>query len=168
VFELIEPHDAESLEAWDEFLMSSPRGQFGQLSTWLSSFQPFGATFVVLLARESGEIRAGMGILLFGNRWLGWATCPSGPVAGEGHEDLVPGLIARAVDVVKARSVALFQIQIPRVRDVDSPALLPERNYTAAFPFQEGQVIDAGAGAWRLRMVEFPQVEDPCCGACST
>src|SRR5207244_13234850 len=88
--EWLTPHDSEGLRLWDEFLLTSPRGHYCQLSTWLRSFGAYRFTFTVLIARRlpCGPIAGGVGVLQFGNVTFGLLTVPVGPILDIGSEDL--------------------------------------------------------------------------------
>ncbi|MEM8680720.1 MAG: GNAT family N-acetyltransferase [Planctomycetota bacterium] len=156
-------HDDESgLASWDQFVLDCPRGAAGQLSTWLGSFRPYGARFTVWLFRDtdSQDVVAGIGLLAFGNRWLGWATAPSGPIVALGYEELVPRILQVAVDFARGEGLAFLQLQLP-THDSATQLLLPaDTDYTSSLPVQEGSLVSIGMGARQLKYVEFPNETD--------
>jgi hypothetical protein len=136
-------NDASELDLWDEFLMSSPRGHYCQLSTYLKSFKSYGCSSHIIVARhsETNRIIGGLGLLEFGISRLKLLTVPMGPIVGVGHEYVFLPLISEAISYSKSVGACLLQLKIPFTEDFSDPAILPkiqmpeDDSHRSGFPF---------------------------------
>jgi hypothetical protein len=48
-------NDSWELDQWDQFLMSSSRGHYCQLSTYLKSFKAYGFNSHVIVVKDRGQ-----------------------------------------------------------------------------------------------------------------
>jgi hypothetical protein len=118
--------DEQGLEEWDDFLLRSPRGHYGQLSTWLSSFGAYGFDFEVLTARAGpGEpVRGGIGCLSFGHLGFRLSAAPIGPIVDPGWERGIEPLLEEALERARERGAAIFEYLLPS-SEAAVPFLLP-------------------------------------------
>jgi hypothetical protein len=143
-------NDPRELDQWDEFLMSSPRGHYCQLSTYLQSFRPYGFHSHVIVAKKSSgdQIIGGIGLLEFGTNHLRIVTAPMGPIIDLGYEDSFLALVTEALSYSKSVGAFLFQLKMPFAKEFTDPAILPAvRMPTGAslqygFPFNVIAVIN--------------------------
>ena len=130
VVEMIIQHvsnDSRELTQWDEFLMSSPRGHYCQLSTYLKSFNAYGfdSHVIVVKHQENDQIIGGIGLLVFGKKPFKIVTATMGPIIDMGHEDLFSSLISEALSYSKSVGAFLFQLKMPFAENFTDPAILP-------------------------------------------
>lgn len=78
----------EDYRQWDNFLSSTKRGHYLQLSEWLKSYKKYGFKSEVLIVKnENGKIIAGAGIVISKLAFLKFCSCSCGPIILEGYED---------------------------------------------------------------------------------
>ncbi len=162
-FEWLEEGDKSGLEAWDEFLLRSPRGHYCQLSTWLRSFRSYGFSFSVLVARgkTGGAIAGGIGLLRFGARPFGALSAPVGPIVEVGCEVAVRPILEAVLAEAKRRGAFLVQLQFPCAAGVVLPALLPSVDPPDQAPHYPGKWLPVGTAPGQMLWIEFPQAPEP-------
>lgn len=119
-------NDSGELEQWDQFLMSSPRGHYCQLSTYLNSFKVYGFSYHVIVIKNRGndQIIGGIGLLEFGKQPLKLVAVPMGPIIDVGYEDSFSLLLSEALSYSKSVGAFLFQLKIPFTEEFCDPAIL--------------------------------------------
>ena len=143
-------NDSPELDQWDQFLMSSPRGHYCQLSTYLKSFNAYGFDSHVIVVKHQGndQIIGGIGLLEFGKKSFKIVTAPMGPIIDVGHEDSFSPLISEALSYSKSVGAFLFQLKIPFTEKFADPAILPtitmptDASHRDGFPFAIMAVIN--------------------------
>ena len=157
--DVIGPSDSSTLRLWDEFMLTSPRGFFITLSSWLSSFAIYSVSFRIVMARdESGRILGGVALLNYGNRFIGWMISPVGPIVRPGYEHLAEELIAHTIQFALNSGTTMLQINVPQNDDIDSEILLTGfkrhgQRYLRPTP------TPFGGGVKQLLWIEFPSEE---------
>jgi hypothetical protein len=161
LIKLIQSEDRKALESWDDFLLNCPRGHYRQLSTWLRSFKAYGFDFSVLLGQESANqpIRAGIGILHFGNRLFRLMTA-LGPIVDAGFEEASSEILDAAINYAQNAGTSVLQLQFPCSDNVQLPALLPSISLSERHLFQEGIAFQMGSAPNQMLWVDFPTNQD--------
>jgi hypothetical protein len=108
--------------------MSSPRGHYCQLSTYLNGFKNYGFSSHVIVTRnpETNQIIGGIGLLEFGKSPLRLITGTMGPIIEVGYEDAFLPLVSEALMYSKSVGAFLFQLKIPFAQEFSDPAVLPK------------------------------------------
>jgi lipid II:glycine glycyltransferase (peptidoglycan interpeptide bridge formation enzyme) len=119
--------DSRELDQWDQFLMSSPRGHYCQLSTYLKSFRPYGFDYHVIMAKhqDNEQVFGGIGLVRFGKGPMTIVTSPMGPIIDVGQEPLFSSLVSEALSYARSVGAFLFQLKIPFAKGSTDPAILP-------------------------------------------
>jgi len=148
--------DEVALAEWDGFLLSSPRGHYCQLSTWLSSFRAYGFESEVLTARPGpgGPIRGGIGCLSFGRLGIRLFAAPAGPIVDLGCEDLAAPLLGEALAHANRRGAALFEYLLP-CSETEVPFLLRPGDAQDLSGAREGWPVRAGMAPARMLWIDF-------------
>ena len=82
-------NSVEDYRLWDDFLSSTKRGHYLQLSEWLKSYANYGFKADLLIVKNvEGEIIGGAGIVISKLLFFKFCSCACGPIIKEGHEDL--------------------------------------------------------------------------------
>lgn len=135
--EYITREHASGLQEWDDFLMKSPRGHYGALSTWLKSFCAYGFEFGVVVAKDStGQLCGGAGVVMF--RRLGFTviSVPVGPIVEQGAESLAQPIVEAVYERGRALHAALVQFTVPCCTEQPHPGLLS--SFETDLPVQDG------------------------------
>jgi hypothetical protein len=159
------PSDRESIEAWDAFLLASPRGHYCQLSTWLGSFAPYGFEYEVMLVREpgTGTTIGGCGLLWFGMRPFRIAAVPIGPIVDVGFEPRAVEILSLLQAHCRRRGAALLQIRFPCAAEETAlplPALLPAAALKDAGPSRPGSAVRVAIAPGQLLWIPFADTPD--------
>src|SRR5438552_1018273 len=157
--EWLTPTDREGLRLWDEFLLSSPRGHYCQLSTWLKSFESYGFEFSVLIARATpaSPIVGGIGVLRFGSRSLGVMTAPIGPIVEIGREDFAPALLDETVREARHSGAFLLQLQFPCSNGATIPALIDAARVVESMEGRPGLPFPTANAPNQMLWLGFPE-----------
>lgn len=133
-------HNSPELNQWDQFLMTSPRGHYCQLSTYLKSFRVYGFNHHIIMAKyqENAQVFGGIGLLEFGKKPFKVVIAPMGPIVDIGHEDLFSPLVSEALSYSRSVGAFLFQLKIPFAEKFADPAVLPSITMPAGVSPQEG------------------------------
>lgn len=135
-------------DEWDHFIQNCPKGHYAQLSTYLKSFTPYGATYKIIVAKKEEKIVGGIGLIIYGKGPFKLISLPMGPVIATGYEEIFEGLINEGLIYAKEIKAFLFQLQIPYNRQFNRPYLyknisLPEMaSVKKGFPFKVGSVTN--------------------------
>jgi lipid II:glycine glycyltransferase (peptidoglycan interpeptide bridge formation enzyme) len=137
-------NDSRELDKWDQFLMSSPRGHYCQLSTYLKSFKVYGFNFhvIALKYQKQDQIIGGIGLLEFRKKPFNFVAAPMGPIIDVGHEDAFSLLISEALSYSKSVGAFLFQLKIPFTEEFSDLAILPKIEIPICPYHGEGFPID--------------------------
>jgi len=156
--ECVTPGDMAGLRLWDGFLLSSPRGHYCQLSTWLRSFDTYGFRFAVLIARATrgGAIVGGIGVLEFGNRLLGLMLAPIGPIVDVGYESLGAALLEETLRRAQDSGAVVVQVQVPCSNHTTIPALIGPLEAPDGAGSQPGLPIAPGTAPNQMLWIAFP------------
>ncbi len=132
--------DSVELNQWDQFLLSSARGQYCQLSTYLKGFGAYGFDYHLIVAKdqENSHMIGGIGLLIFGKGPLKVVIAPMGPIIDVGQEESFPALIAEALSYSRSVGAFLFQLKIPFAQEFVDPALLPAVTMPTGASFRDG------------------------------
>lgn len=126
IYELLRNEECGPIDDWDRLLTTCPRGHYTQLSTWLRSFEVYGAMSYVLVARNRDrQIIGGMGFVRFGLPWLGVLVGPIGPILHPAFDGISGDLIREVAQIARSLKCALLQFQVPASPNAASPFLLP-------------------------------------------
>ncbi|OQW37823.1 MAG: hypothetical protein A4E19_12445 [Nitrospira sp. SG-bin1] len=133
-------HDSPELNQWDQFLMTSPRGHYCQLSTYLKSFRTYGFDYHIIVAKhqENDHVIGGIGLLIFGKRPLNVVIAPMGPIIDVGQEGSFSSLITEAISYSRSVGAFLFQLKIPFTQEFSDPAILPTVTMPTGASFRDG------------------------------
>jgi len=150
-------NDSSRLNQWDQFLMSSPRGHYCQLSTYLRSFRAYGFNYHVIIAkhRENDHVIGGIGLLRFGKGPLTVVTAPMGPIIEVGQEESFPSLISEAISYSRSVGAFLFQLKIPFTHKFIDPAILSTVTMPRDAPHREGFPFDLMAVPNQMLWIDF-------------
>lgn len=153
-------NDSPELDQWDQFLMSSPRGHYCQLSTYLKSFTPYGFGYHVIMVKhlESDQIIAGIGLLKFGKGPLNVVIAPMGPIIDVGQEEAFGSLIAEALSYARSVGAFLFQLKIPFTEEIVDPAILPTITMPTGLSPRDGFPFDLMAVPNQMLWIEFEDI----------
>ena len=133
-------NDSPELNQWDEFLMSSLRGHYCQLSTYLKSFRTYGFDFHVIVAKhqENNQVIGGIGLLRFGKGPVTVVIAPMGPIIDVGQEGAFSSIISEALSYARSVGAFLFQLKIPFTKEFTDPAILPAVTMPTGASFRDG------------------------------
>ncbi len=153
-------NDSQELNQWDQFLMSSPRGHYCQLSTYLKSFRTYGFDYHVIVAkhRENGQVIGGIGLLQFGKGPLTVVTAPMGPIIEVGQEEFAPSLISEAISYSRSVGAFLFQLKIPFTHEFTDPAILSTVTMPTGASFRDGFPFALMAIPNQMLWIEFANI----------
>lgn len=113
------------MDDWDSFQMESPRGHYGQLSTWLKSFRYFGGLEKILAVRDAGgEIVAGLGCVSWRKWGIEFWVAPAGPVVRSGSEELASVVLDAVTGAARKAGAMALIIQPLIAQSVDLGDLL--------------------------------------------
>jgi lipid II:glycine glycyltransferase (peptidoglycan interpeptide bridge formation enzyme) len=103
---------------WDEFLCSTRRGHYLQISHWLKSYASYGFKCDLLIARDTNnEIVGGMGMVIGGIFFFKFCSCGCGPIIKEGHEKIFSELVIRFITHAKKYWAICSMINFPVLAD---------------------------------------------------
>lgn len=150
-------NDSRELNQWDQFLMSSPRGHYCQLSTYLKSFRVYGFDYHVILAKhqENDQVFGGIGLIRFGKGPLAVVTAPMGPIIDVGQEWAFSSLISEALSYSRSVGAFLFQLKIPFTKKFADPAILPTLTMPSGASPRDGFPFDLMAVPNQMLWIEF-------------
>lgn len=151
----------DNCDEWDSFQLESPRGHYGQLSTWLRSFRPFGGTERILAARdEQGEIVAGLGCIAWRKLGLEFWVAPAGPVVLAGNEELAATIVSAVSDAARETGAMALIIQ-PAVAQSGSldKLLLPAAYLPVGETLNTGRRLP-GMAVGQLMWIDFSRASD--------
>jgi hypothetical protein len=150
-------NDSWELDQWDRFLMSSPRGHYCQLSTYLKSFKAYGFNSHVIVVKDGGndQIIGGIGLLEFGKSPLKLVAAPMGPIIEVGHEDSFSFLISEALSYSKSVGAFLFQLKIPFTEEFSDAAILPRIRMPINAPHRYGFPFDVMAVPNQMLWIKY-------------
>lgn len=148
------------LQKWDDFLLNSPRGHYAQLSTWLKSFEAYGAAFQIIVAEEDEKIVGGMGLVIFGKGPFKLVTVPIGPIIAHGFEHLDKPMIAEAVKYAKKIGAFLFQLRIPYIHQNSTDFLLNSIALPESIAFEKGFPFKVASTPNILFLVHLKQTDN--------
>lgn len=153
-------NDSCELTQWDEFIMSSPRGHYCQLSTYLKSFRVYGFDYHVIVAKhqETDQVIGGIGLLIFGKRPLNVVIAPMGPIIDVGHEDLFSSLVSEALLYSRSVGAFLFQLKIPFTEKFADPAILPTITMPTGASHRDGFPFNIMAVPNQMLWIEFGNI----------
>ena len=150
----------EDFRMWDNFLSSTKRGHYLQLSDWLSAYCKYGFKVDLLLVKDHyGDIVGGAGIVISKFLFLKFCSCSCGPIIKEGQEEIFKDL----TNEIKKR----FSSYRPICSSIHFPILKDENNDISPFCLnieldedlinnsQEGSVIKAVISNNGFRVVKF-------------
>jgi lipid II:glycine glycyltransferase (peptidoglycan interpeptide bridge formation enzyme) len=145
------------LDQWDQFLMSSPRGHYCQLSTYLKSFKGYGGNSHVIVAKDrwKDQIIGGIGLLEFGTKPLNMVLAAMGPIIDVGYEDCFSPLISEALSYSKSVGAFLFQLKIPFTEEFIDPAILPKISMPIGICYCAGFPVDLIAVPNQMLWIEY-------------
>jgi lipid II:glycine glycyltransferase (peptidoglycan interpeptide bridge formation enzyme) len=145
------------MRQWDHFLMSSPRGHYGQLSTYLKSFKRYGLSSHVITVKrwEADQIIGGVGLLEFGTSPLKVVTVPMGPITEVGCEDVFSLLIAEALTYSKSVGAFLFQVKTPFTETFADLAILSKTQMPPGISPHNGFPFDLITIPNQMLWIEF-------------
>jgi lipid II:glycine glycyltransferase (peptidoglycan interpeptide bridge formation enzyme) len=153
-------NDSPELDQWDEFLMSSPRGHYCQLSTYLKSFRGYGFDYHVIVAKhqENNQVMGGIGLLIFGKRPLNIVIAPMGPIIDVGQEGAFSSLISEALSYSRSVGAFLFELKIPFTEECADPAVLPTITLPTGASHRDGFPFDLMAVPNQMLWIEFENI----------
>lgn len=153
-------NDSRELEQWDQFLMSSPRGHYCQLSTYLKSFSPYGFGYHILMVKplKSDQVIGGIGLLIFGKRPFNVVIAPMGPIIEVGQEEAFESLLSEALSYSRSAGAFLFQLKIPFTEEIADPAILPTITMPTGISPQDGFPFDLMAVPNQMLWIEFEDI----------
>jgi lipid II:glycine glycyltransferase (peptidoglycan interpeptide bridge formation enzyme) len=153
-------NDSRELDQWDEFLMSSPRGHYCQLSTYLKSFRSYGFDYHVIVAKhqENNQVMGGIGLLIFGKSPLNIVLAPMGPIIDVGQEEVFSSLISESLSYSRSVGAFLFQLKIPFTKAFADPAVLPTVTMPTGSAHRDGFPFDLMAVPNHMLWIEFGNV----------
>jgi lipid II:glycine glycyltransferase (peptidoglycan interpeptide bridge formation enzyme) len=153
-------NDSGELNQWDQFLMSSLRGHYCQLSTYLKSFRAYGFDYHVIVAKhqENGQVIGGIGLLIFGKRPLNIVIAPMGPILDVGQQESFSSLISEAISYSKSVGAFLFQLKIPFAKEFADPAILPAVTMPTGASFRDGFPFALMAIPNQMLWIEFGDI----------
>lgn len=153
-------NDSPELTQWDEFLMTSPRGHYCQLSTYLKSFRGYGFDYHIIVAKqqENNQVIGGIGLLIFGKRPLNVVIAPMGPIIDVGHEDLFSSLVSEALLYSRSVGAFLFQLKIPFTEEFTDPAILPTITMPTGASHRDGFPFNIMAVPNQMLWIEFGNI----------
>ena len=153
-------NDSQELDQWDQFLMSSPRGHYCQLSTYLKSFRSYGFDYHVIVAKhqENNQVMGGIGLLIFGKRPLNVVIAPMGPIIDVGQEGAFSSLISEALSYSQSVGAFLFQLKIPFTKEFADPAILPTITMPTGASYRDGFPFDIMAAPNQMLWIEFGNI----------
>lgn len=160
--EYIDSTNSSRLETWDEFMVTSPRGHYCTLSTWLQSFAQYGFDYRIIACTVEGTIVAGVALLEYRAPGVCILSCPVGPNIREGHEHRAAELLREALDHARARSAILLQLQVPVSRTLPAPrAALSAISLPSTPAPHEGYAFRSGNAPGEMLWLEFPRASSP-------
>lgn len=145
----------QDFQSWDMFLQSSPRGHYAALSTWLKSFNAYGATFKIVVLEKEQNIIAGLGMVVFGKGAFKLVTVMVGPVLNFGAEQYDNILINESISYSKKIGAFLFQIRIPYNQSIHSDFLLHSVDLPESVHFQKGYPFKVASAPNLLFLVDL-------------
>lgn len=153
-------NDLGELNQWDQFLMSSPRGHYCQLSTYLKGFRVYGFDYHVILAKhpENSQVIGGIGLLIFGKRPFKIVIAPMGPILDVGQEESFSSLISEVISYSKSVGAFLFQLKIPFAKEFADPAILPADTMPTGASFRDGFPFALMAIPNQMLWIEFGDI----------
>ncbi len=153
-------NDSRELTKWDEFIMSSPRGHYCQLSTYLKSFRGYGFDYHIIMAKQqkNNQITGGIGLLIFGKRPLNVVIAPMGPIIDVGQEGAFPSLISEALSYSQSVGAFLFQLKIPFTEEFADPAILPTIAMPTGVSHRDGFPFNIMAVPNQMLWIEFGNI----------
>ncbi|WP_111672155.1 lipid II:glycine glycyltransferase FemX [Algoriphagus litoralis] len=145
--------DPNWLDKWDTLQLSHESGMFTQTSTWLSSYQPYGFDFELLLGVNSDNvIEVGFGNLIVKAGPFKIYNCPWGP--WHLKADLLDEALKAFVN--RASEIGAFACQV-------NPAFLTESNPFAAnlnsSGFQKGDLLNKIYSPVHFNIISIPACE---------
>jgi lipid II:glycine glycyltransferase (peptidoglycan interpeptide bridge formation enzyme) len=153
-------NDSRELDQWDQFLMSSPRGHYCQLSTYLKSFRPYGFGYHVIIVKhlESDQLIGGIGLLKFGKGPLNVVIAPMGPIIDVGQEEAFASLLSEALSYSRSVGAFLFQLKIPFTEEITDSAILPTITMPTGISPRNGFPFDLMAVPNQMLWIEFENI----------
>jgi hypothetical protein len=118
-----EPGD---LTEWDEFVMTCPRGHYALLSAWLGSYEAYGFSWALLVAREfpGGPICGGLGLIRAHSLWFKIVSVPVGPLVAPGFEGAAKDILVAGLEYARQQGAFLYDVGVPYSREHIIPATL--------------------------------------------
>jgi lipid II:glycine glycyltransferase (peptidoglycan interpeptide bridge formation enzyme) len=150
-------NESQELDQWDQFLLSSPRGHYSQLSSYLKSFKPYGFDTRIIVAKKRGgnDIIGGIGLLEFGGKHFKIVTAPMGPIIDLGHEDSFSTLVTEALSYSRSIGAFLFQLKIPFADNFTDPAILPAITMPTNTSHEQGFPVPLMSVPNQMLWIEF-------------
>lgn len=148
---------------WDEFLSSTSRGIYLQLSDWLKSYRAYGFKEYLILARDNNlEIIGGLGLVLASAGPLKILVAPYGPIIKKGEEEILPQILQRFQDFAKESGAFLSQISIPSTPDNEFPNHFLSVDINIQNSSRKGLIFKYVTGISAIRAVHlYPGKENP-------
>ncbi|AUP79545.1 lipid II:glycine glycyltransferase FemX [Flavivirga eckloniae] len=116
----------EDFRLWDEFLSSTKRGHYSQLSHWLKSYSNYGFMIDLLIVKnDKGELIGGAGMVISKILFFKFCSCACGPIIKEGHEEI----FNEVVEKIKAQAKKYR----PICSSINFPILAQENKNIAPF-----------------------------------
>ena len=145
---------------WDDFLGSTKRGHYLQLSDWLKSYSQYGfKTDLLIVKDDHGDVVGGAGIVISKFLFFKFCSCGCGPIIKEGYDHIFRDLLKE----LKNR----FNYYRPICSSINFPILEEENEDIAPFCLntelekdlinnsREGTVIKSITSSRGCRMVKI-------------
>lgn len=123
---------------WDLFIKTTIRGHFSTYSTYLSSFEPYGASYEIITAVIDKKIVGGIGLIIFGKGPFKLVSAISGPVVEVGHEELYFRLLYQGRQFAESIGAFLFQFSTLSHAKYDKPYLLADLDFSLELDLHKG------------------------------
>jgi len=101
------------IKEWDGFQQNNIRGHYGVLSTWLGSYEAYGAKWKIIGTFDGLELVGGLGLVIFGKGPFKIVIAPYGPTLKKEYDTLADNILQYALADARKMGAFLFEVKIP-------------------------------------------------------
>lgn len=105
------------LDKWDNYLQSTERGLYIQLSFWIKAYNVYGFNYDFYIITDNDKIIGGCGVVIAKFSVFKFLIVPCGPVLDKNQEHLIDSVLTDLKEYAINNNCCCFQINLPIIKE---------------------------------------------------
>lgn len=105
------------LDNWDNYLQSTERGLYIQLSFWIKAYNVYGFNYDFYIITDDDKIIGGCGVVIAKFSVFKFLIVPCGPVLDKNQEHLIDSVLTDLKEYAINNNCCCFQINLPIIKE---------------------------------------------------